>query len=215
MLSGHFQFDLNIKSLVVDFHIPLNEVTILYGKSGSGKTQLLRCLSGLSRPHHALIQFNQTIWQNDSHGIFIPPHKRRIGFVFQHPILFPHLSALDNLCFGYKRLPPINRSIQLKDVIQGLELAHFIDSPTRVLSGGERQRVAIGAALLTSPHLLLMDEPITSIDEQGKKTAIAFLKSIQSKYDITILYVSHSEEERILFGQNFLHLNAGALHKLS
>lgn len=173
--------------------LPTEGIYGLFGPSGSGKTTLIRCLAGLLRPYDADIRVGGTVWQSDS--IFLPSHQRRVGVVFQDIRLFSHLNVLGNLLFGHKRTPAAQRKISLDEVIEILELGQLLDKRPGNISGGEAQRVAIGRALLTSPSLLLMDEPLAALGEQHKKDILPFLRKLPENFGIPILYVSHNFEE--------------------
>ena len=155
-------------------------VTALFGPSGSGKTTLLRCIAGLEHAAGSL-HVNGETWQDD--GIFVPTHQRPLGYVFQEASLFPHLSVRANLEYGLKRSPPAERKVQLEQVVEWLGLSRLIDrgDPSR-LSGGERQRVAIGRALLTSPRLLLMDEPLSALDTTSKQEILPYLERLHREW---------------------------------
>ncbi len=189
--------------------IPKSGVTVLFGPSGSGKTTLLRCLAGLERSPKGLMQFGDTVWQDETQGIFVPVHERPIGLVFQEPRLFPHLSVRSNLLYGFKRIPVQERRIFLNDVVEILNIAHLLDRRPHFLSGGEAQRVAIGRALLTSPKLLLMDEPLASLDHQRKQEILPYIRRLQSKWGIPIIYISHSLEEILQLVDTLILLKAG------
>lgn len=191
----HAQFNLQLESFALDaeFRAPSRGVTALFGPSGSGKTTLLRCIAGLERTPGKLF-INGEIWQDKT--TFVATHQRRLGYVFQEASLFPHLSVRDNLEFGYKRIAPNERKVQLAHVVEWLGLANLIDRrSTTLLSGGERQRVAMGRALLTSPRILLMDEPLSALDTKSKQDIFPYLERLHRELDIPVLYVSHSLDE--------------------
>jgi molybdate transport system ATP-binding protein len=177
--------------LQVDVQLPGRGITAIFGRSGSGKTSLLRCLAGLEPDCDGEIAVCGTHWQDD--GEFVPTHKRPIGYVIQTPSLFPHLNVRGNLQFAYKRAP--TSSLSFERVIEMLALETLLDRNVDKLSGGERQRVAIGRALLIAPQLLLMDEPLASLDNQSKKEIMPFLERLHRELDIPVIYVSHSVEE--------------------
>jgi len=194
-LSANFEVRFPGFHLEARLEVPGNGVTVLFGSSGSGKTTLLRCLAGLERSSTGILKFGDVIWQDEARGIFVPVHERPIGFVFQEPRLFPHLSVRSNLLYGFKRIPSYDRRIFLDEVVDVLDIAPLLDRRPRFLSGGESQRVAIGRALLTSPRLLLMDEPLASLDSQRKRELLPYIRRLQGKWEIPIIYVSHSLEE--------------------
>ncbi|SBS27909.1 Sulfate/thiosulfate import ATP-binding protein CysA [Marinomonas spartinae] len=195
-------------ALEVDLTLPNQGVTAIFGRSGSGKTTLLRCLAGLEKNHQGQIAFNETIWQTES-GDFLPVHKRPIGYVFQEASLFPHLSARDNLAFAMKRASQEDSIIAYQDVIDLLNIASLLEQFPHQLSGGERQRIAIARALLIQPKLLLMDEPLSALDEGLKKDILPYLEAVCSSMSIPILYVSHALEEVIRLAQYTVIMDQG------
>jgi molybdate transport system ATP-binding protein len=208
-LSAKFEVKFPGFHLDARLTIPKSGVTVLFGPSGSGKTTLLRCLAGLERSPSGFMQFGDTLWQDETRGKFVPVHERSIGLVFQEPRLFPHLSVRSNLLYGFKRVPVRERRINLNDVVKILNIAHLLNRRPRFLSGGEGQRVAIGRALLTSPRLLLMDEPLASLDSQRKQEILPYIRRLQSKWDIPIIYISHSLEEILQLVDTMILLKEG------
>lgn len=191
-ITARFATRLGNFSLDVDLQLPGRGVIALFGHSGSGKTTLLRAIAGLE--HFAgELMVNGAVWQNDK--IFLPVHQRPIGYVFQEASLFPHLSVRDNLEFGLRRIDSAQRQIKLEQVIEWLGIGHLLARRPQRLSGGERQRVAIGRALLTSPKLLLMDEPLSALDEKSKQEILPYLERLHDELAIPVLYVSHSIAE--------------------
>ncbi|OZB20622.1 MAG: molybdenum ABC transporter ATP-binding protein, partial [Pseudomonas sp. 34-62-33] len=156
-------------TLDVDLDLPGRGVTALFGHSGSGKTSCLRCFAGLDRPQQGYLQVAGERWQDSACGFFLPAHKRAIGYVFQDANLFPHLSVRQNLAYGQQRIPPAQRKVALDQALQLLGIGHLLERMPSALSGGERQRVGIARALVTSPRLLLMDEPLASLDLKRKQ----------------------------------------------
>jgi molybdate transport system ATP-binding protein len=180
-------------SLDVDFEVPASGVIALFGRSGSGKTSVLRAVAGLHRTDTALIRLNGETWQDGRH--FVPVHKRPLGYVFQEASLFPHLSVRRNLEYGWRRIPARQRQIPFEDVVELLGIVPLLQRATARLSGGERQRVAIARALLTSPKLLLMDEPLSALDHGAKQAILPYLESLHDEFAIPSLYVSHDPNE--------------------
>ena len=187
-------------SLNVAFTTPMRGITALFGPSGSGKTTTLRCIAGLQHLAGKLT-VGAEIWQEDSACIFRKPHQRSIGYVFQEPSLFPHLSVRRNLLYGARRairdggVQPISED----DVIDLLGLGQLLDRSPHALSGGERQRVAVGRALLSQPRLLLMDEPLAALDRATKDDILPYFEALHGALSVPILYVSHdmAEVERL------------------
>ncbi len=182
-------------SLEVSLQMPGRGVTALFGPSGSGKTSCLRCIAGLESTATGLLEVNGECWQDSSRGIFVPPHKRAIGYVFQDANLFAHLSVKANLEFGMKRISAQQRRVAWDQAIELLGIGHLLERMPDRLSGGERQRVGIARALLTSPDLLLMDEPLAALDLKRKLEVLPYLERIHDELDIPLLYVSHAPDE--------------------
>jgi molybdate transport system ATP-binding protein len=178
--------------LDVDLDLPAGGVTALFGHSGSGKTTLLRCMAGLERAPGGRLLFNGDVWQDDRH--WLPPHKRPIGYVYQEASLFAHLSVMGNLRYGMKRMPDRQRA-GLDNAIALLGIGHLLDRKPNRLSGGERQRVGIARALVVSPRLLLMDEPLASLDLKRKREILPYLERLRDELKIPMIYVSHSPDE--------------------
>lgn len=181
--------------LQTELCLPGNGVTALFGHSGSGKTTLLRCVAGLERAPGAFLSVNGEVWQDHARGFFLPTHRRPLGYVFQEASLFPHLTVRRNLEYGQKRIPSAARKVSFDHAIGLLGIEHLLDRWPASLSGGERQRVAIARALLTSPRLLLLDEPLAALDLQRKQEILPFLERLHDELDIPMLYVSHSPDE--------------------
>lgn len=204
-------------ALEVNFSVPAMGVTALFGHSGSGKTTLLRCIAGLERAMGTL-QVNGETWQDAT--TFVATHKRPLGYVFQEASLFPHLSVRANLEYGYKRIAAMERKVQLEQVVEWLGLSYLIDRrDPALLSGGERQRIAIARALLTSPRILLMDEPLSALDTHSKQEILPYLEGLHRELKIPVLYVSHALDEVARLADHLLLLDqgrvtaSGALHE--
>ncbi|MBC3377089.1 molybdenum ABC transporter ATP-binding protein [Pseudomonas sp. SWRI92] len=209
MIQAKFQLSHGDFSLDLDVRLPGNGVTALYGESGSGKTTCLRCIAGLERPTQGFIEVNGQVWQDSERGVFVPPHQRALGYVFQEASLFEHLSVSDNLSFGLKRVAPAQRRVDMDHATQLLGIGHLLDRRPYNLSGGERQRVGIARALLTSPRLLLMDEPLAALDTRRKNEILPYLQRLHDELDIPILYVSHSQDEVARLADHIVLLDAG------
>jgi molybdate transport system ATP-binding protein len=207
------RFDVRYPSfhLSVGLDFPTSGITVLFGPSGSGKTTLLRCLAGLERAPDGFMQFGNDVWQDEAKGMCLPLHARPIGYVFQEPRLFPHYSVRSNLLYGYKRIPVEERRISIEQVVSILGIEHLLDRRIHKLSGGEQQRVTIGRALLTSPKLLLMDEPLTSLDIQRKQELIPFIHRLHEELSIPVIYVSHSINEILQLADRVVLLKQGKL----
>lgn len=170
-------------------------VTALFGQSGSGKTSLVNIIGGLIRPDHAYISLNGDVIVDTKLKVFLPKHRRRVGYVFQEGRLFPHLTVRQNLLYGWWFAPAAKRAGQLAPIVELLGIGHLLDRRPGSLSGGEKQRVAIGRALLATPRLLLMDEPLASLDEARKAEILPYLERLRDETEVPIIYVSHSVPE--------------------
>ncbi|MEB2847254.1 molybdenum ABC transporter ATP-binding protein [Rhizobiales bacterium RZME27] len=170
-------------------------VTALFGRSGSGKTSVIRMIAGLSQPDQGRIVLDGDVVMDASKGIFMPPHRRRFGYVFQEARLFPHLDVRKNLNYGrwFARKP--GGSDHFDQVVDLLGIGALLERRPGKLSGGEQQRVAIGRALLSSPRLLLMDEPLAALDESRKSEVLPYLERLRDELGLPIVYVSHSVSE--------------------
>ena len=195
IIIARFQLDYDAFQLAVDLSLPGSGVTVLFGPSGSGKTTLLRCIAGLQRAQQGYLEINGTIWQDSEHDVFLPTHKRSLGYVFQEANLFPHLTVAGNLQFGLKRIAKPSGAIDLQHIVELLGIAHLLKRLPDRLSGGERQRVAIARALALNPEILLMDEPLASLDAQLKQEILPFLSRLHNELAIPVLYVTHSQQE--------------------
>ena len=194
-------------TLLVDLHKTLgtftinaqfqcsNEITALFGKSGAGKTSIVQMLAGLIKPENGRIVIDDVTLYDSRHQIDLPPNRRRVGYVFQDARLFPHMSVEKNLDYGQRRRRGTGGSPKFDQVVDVLDISHLLERKTRALSGGERQRVAIGRALLSAPQMLLMDEPLASLDSQRKAEIIPFVAEIQREFLLPVIYVSHSIDE--------------------
>jgi molybdate transport system ATP-binding protein len=189
------------------FAVPARGITALVGPSGGGKTTLLRCIAGLSRLPGRLSMGGE-VWQDEDR--FVPPHRRAIGYVFQEPSLLAHLSVRGNLLYGFKRRRGRSK-VGVDEVAALLGVGALMDRSPVQLSGGERQRVAIGRALLSQPDLLLMDEPLSSLDAQSKAEVLPFLEQLHRTLPAPILYVSHDLAEVARLADRVLFMRAGRI----
>ncbi|MCU7797829.1 MAG: molybdenum ABC transporter ATP-binding protein [Candidatus Thiodiazotropha sp. (ex Myrtea spinifera)] len=194
-------------NLDVSFETPARGVTALFGRSGSGKTSVLRAVAGLVKTPQGLVRVNDEVWQDENR--FRPAHRRPLGYVFQEASLFPHLSVRRNLEYGWRRVPEQERQIPFHDVVELLGIGTLLQRTTQSLSGGERQRIAIARALLTSPRLLLMDEPLSALDHGAKQTILPYLESLHDEFTIPSLYVSHDPNEVARLADRMVVLEQG------
>ncbi|AYG61167.1 molybdenum ABC transporter ATP-binding protein [Rhizobium jaguaris] len=170
-------------------------VTALFGRSGSGKTSIIRIIAGLTKPDHGRVTLDGAVLADADARVFVPRHRRRFGYVFQEARLFPHLSVRQNLNYGRWFAPKSERGESFDGVVDLLGIAALLDRRPAKLSGGEKQRVAIGRALLSSPRLLLMDEPLAALDEARKAEILPYLERLRDETKVPIIYVSHSIAE--------------------
>jgi len=197
-ISARFQLEYsatrnNQFNLDVDLKIPGQGVTAIFGHSGSGKTTLLRCIAGLQKDPSGSIKVNGQVWQDES--TFLETHNRPLAYVFQEASLFSHLTAEGNLAYAMKRSGLSESSDLYHQTVTLMDIASLLDSYPEQLSGGERQRVAIARAILVNPQLLLMDEPLASLDNARKQEILPYLEQLRTQLDIPILFVSHSIDE--------------------
>ena len=195
--------------LDVDLTLPAGQINAIMGPSGSGKTSILRAIAGLDRAASGQIIVQGQVWQDDTNGQFVPTHQRGVGYVFQESSLFTHLNVLENLRFGLKRAKHKSISLSLEHCTVLLGLNALLERSTTTLSGGERQRVAIARALLSSPGLLLLDEPLAALDGQRKAELLPYLESMHRELDIPVLYVSHAADEVARLADHLVLLEAG------
>jgi molybdate transport system ATP-binding protein len=186
-------------------------LTALLGPSGCGKSTLLATIAGLIRPQHGSICVEGRVLCDTATQHWVPPHRRRIGMVFQHGHLFPHLTVRQNLLYGYRNLPAEDRRISLDAVVERFEIGHLLRRFPWQLSGGEQQRIAMGRAILYAPTLLLLDEPLASLDLRLKQQILPFLLRIRDEFKIPMIYVTHYHYEVEQLGCPVLNMEHGRL----
>ncbi|EXI61562.1 molybdenum ABC transporter ATP-binding protein [Mannheimia granulomatis] len=205
MLKLNLTQQLGEFTLNVDLTLPAKGVTAIFGRSGAGKSSLINAIAGLSTAQSGMIELNGRTLFDSQNRINIAPEKRNIGYVFQEPRLFPHYSVEKNLKYGYKR----SDSKDFLQITELLGITHLLNRYPAGLSGGEKQRVAIGRALLSSPDILLMDEPLSALDLPRKQELMDYLSKLAEQLDIPILYVSHSLEEIVRLADHLVLLENG------
>src|SRR5579871_1989561 len=208
--------DVDVSHRLGDFTLDVSFVsdgrlTALFGQSGSGKTSLVNVISGLVRPDRGRIVVDGTTLVDTERRIFVPTWRRRIGYVFQEGRLLPHLTVRQNLMFGRWFRRAAEHEIPFETIVQLLGIGNLLQRRPGALSGGEKQRVAIGRAMLSSPHLLLMDEPLASLDEARKAEIQPYIETLRDEYDIPIVYVSHSLGEVSRLASTVVVLRKGRL----
>ena len=201
--QGDFVLDVSFE---IDAH-----VVGLFGPSGSGKTTVLNVIAGLVRPDRGRVVIDGRVLVDTERGIFVPAHKRRVGYVFQDGLLFPPLTVRRTLAYGRSFTPRAERFAGCEEIVALLGLGQLHDRRPRTLSGGEKQRVAIGRALLASPRLLLMDEPLASLDAARKAETLPYIERMRDELKIPIVYVSHSPDEVERLASEVIHLDAGRI----
>ena len=191
----------------IDFEVPTPGVTVLFGPSGSGKSTIISAAAGLLRPDECRIAVDGQVLADTASGIWLPPERRRMGLVFQDARLFPHMSVATNLRFGLRRA--VEGRVQFGEVVDLLGIAGLMARRPHTLSGGERQRVAIGRALLAQPHLLLMDEPLASLNSLRKSEIMPYLTRLKTALKLPILYVTHALDEVAQLADSVVLIEAG------
>jgi len=196
-------------TLHASFVVQETGVTALFGSSGAGKTSIINMVAGLIRPHQGHIIFDDQVLFDSNRGIHVPPEKRRFGYIFQDGRLFPHLSVASNLKYGMKLVATRNRYVSFDQVVEVLGIKHLLTRSPATLSGGEKQRVAIGRALLASARLLLMDEPLASLDGPRKSELLPFIARLPQEFSIPILYVTHAVDEIVRLADTMAVVDEG------
>ena len=213
-MSGE-QLDIHVEARLGDFSLavraalPASGVTGIFGPSGSGKTSLLRLIAGFIRPDKGHISWPGAMWTDTSTKTFTPPHKRDIGYVFQDARLLTHRSVSGNLAYAEKRAAARAQKFTRQDIVEACQLGPLLERMPEHLSGGERQRVALGLALLTRPHLLLLDEPLVGLDMARKDELLPYLERVRSEFGVPMLYVSHDVSEVSQIADNVLIMKDG------
>lgn len=196
--------------LKVQCSLKMRELITLFGKSGAGKTTILRILAGLTTPDFGIIKVQDSIWFSSKDKINIPPQKREIGFVFQDYALFPNMSIEENLLFA---LPKRGDKKHIEELLEIVELQNFRKAKPSMLSGGQQQRVALIRALVRNPKILLLDEPFSALDASMSQRLQEELLKIHQKFELTTFFVSHNLADVFYLSQYVLHLNNGVVDK--
>lgn len=211
-------FDVDVEARRGDFKIAVAfqvgpGITALFGASGAGKTSILNMIAGVLKPTRGRIAVDGQVLFDSAASINVKPEHRRVGYIFQDARLFPHMSVESNLLYGYKRAPQEGRYAAPDQVTSLLGIAHLLDRRPASLSGGEQQRVAIGRAILASPRLLLMDEPLASLDDARKQEILPYIERLRDELKIPILYVTHARAEVDRLATAVITLDNGGMKK--
>ena len=205
------QLSLRLQQFTLDVDIELQHArTAIFGPSGAGKTSLLETIAGLRKPDTANISFNSQLFDDTGRNYSLPVRLRRLGYVPQYDSLFPHLSVQRNLLYGSDGKSK-DGTLEFQHIIDFLEIGHLLDRHVRTLSRGENQRVVIARALLSAPQLLLLDEPLTSLDAKLKNTILQQLQALHREFGIPMLFVTHDAAEAIAICEDVLLLHAGRI----
>ncbi len=196
-------------TLDVDLHLPAHGITVLFGPSGCGKTSVLRCIAGLERARDARVLVQDQLWQDDAAGVFLPTWRRSLGYVFQESSLFEHLDVGANLRYGLRRAQSSDGAAMLDEAITLLGIGDLLRRRPLELSGGERQRVAIARALAMQPRLLLLDEPLASLDQARKQEALPWLERLRTHARTPMVYVTHAVQELTRLADHVVVLDQG------
>jgi molybdate transport system ATP-binding protein len=196
-------------TLDVDLRLPASGISVLFGPSGSGKTSILRCVAGLEKGRAARIAVGGEVWQDDAAGLFLPTHRRALGYVFQEASLFAHLDVRANLDYGRKRSRAPEAARSLGEAVELLGIGHLLARPVAELSGGERQRVAIARALAAMPRLLLLDEPLAALDLARRQEILPWLEKLRAELKLPMLYVTHAVDELARLADHVVVLEQG------
>jgi molybdate transport system ATP-binding protein len=187
--------------------VPASGISAILGPSGCGKTTLLRAIAGLEESPGGYLRVGKDVWQDGERTI--PVHERPLGFVFQEASLFPHLSVRGNLEYGFTRVAEAERRVDFDEAVELFGLASLLDRDPEGLSGGERQRVAVARAVLTSPRLLLMDEPLVALDRAARSEILPYFERLHRELEIPMLYVTHSQEEAARLADHLVLMEQG------
>ena len=207
------QARLKRKHFELDASLQLSQrVTAIYGPSGAGKSTLLSIIAGITQPDSGRIVIDGECLFDSQVRINKPIHQRKIGLVFQDGRLFPHLTVEHNLSYALNFTPVQNQQFQLKQIVELLELEALLKQKPHQLSGGEKQRVALGRALLSSPRLLMLDEPLASLDDRLKSQILPFLKLVSTEINIPMIYISHSKKEIMQITDNLIDIQLGKVN---
>jgi molybdate transport system ATP-binding protein len=210
VLSFRFRLRFDAFEVALAHDMKLAGITALFGHSGSGKSSTLRVLAGLESAAEGWVSFDGEAWQTPApEKTFVPPHERCVGFIFQDAALFPHLSVAGNLGYAERRACKRQNTTDLAKVVERLDLGELLERNPLSLSGGERQRVALGRALLTRPRLMLMDEPMSALDNRRKAEILPYIACLPKDFGVPVIYVTHSVDEVAYLADTMIVLSKG------
>ncbi|MGI6548522.1 MAG: ATP-binding cassette domain-containing protein [Syntrophomonadales bacterium] len=212
MLRVSIKKQLPYFDLDVDFQVDNNQILVLWGPSGAGKTTILECIAGLRSPSKGSIELEESILYSSQFDVNIPARNRRVGYLFQDYALFPHMTVKQNVVYGLRRNRTPSRespALDLTAVLDSFGVLHLIDRYPGQLSGGEKQRVALARALISQPQLLLLDEPFSALDHQSKKNLRQEILRLKHDWQIPMVIVTHDEEDSRLLGDIIISLHKG------
>ncbi|UQB41895.1 molybdenum ABC transporter ATP-binding protein [Thiomicrospira microaerophila] len=213
LLKGNLQLDLgSFKLNSGDFELPLEGVTVLFGRSGSGKSTLLRAIAGLDKRTHGQLSMDGEVWQAGSKRL--ATEQRHIGFVFQDAALFPHMTVRQNLMYGINRLPKNHPTADFDKIVRRVGIEDKLDRDVTFLSGGEKQRVAIARALLMSPKLLCMDEPLSALDWRSKAELLGLIEELVEEFKLPVLYITHAPVEVERLANQIVFMQEGQIETI-
>lgn len=209
----------NLK-MEIELDLVTSGITSIYGRSGSGKTTFLRLLVGLNcqqikKKQKRFLQINGEVWEDSQNQIFLPTYRRSVGYVFQEENLFPHLTIEQNLEFALRKTPKNNSYISKDTLVEKFSLKKILQHSPHQISGGERQRVALCRSLLMQPELLLLDEPLSALDDESKKELMMYLLEIRKQFQIPIILVSHSWDEVNVLSDRIIFLENGKVKEIT
>jgi molybdate transport system ATP-binding protein len=210
MLEVSFNHNFEEFRVELEFQAETGSITSLFGRSGTGKTSVINMIAGLTKPEIGYVKVGSDVLFDSTKGINVPPEQRQLGYIFQDSRLFPHLNVRNNLLYGAKSSAINGQEITFDRVVDVLDIGALLERKPTNLSGGEKQRVAIGRALLSQPRLLMMDEPLASIDVQLRSEILPFIEELRDTFGLTVIYVSHAIEEVIRLADKMVLLTNGS-----
>ncbi|NLI93824.1 MAG: ATP-binding cassette domain-containing protein [Peptococcaceae bacterium] len=210
MLKADFLVPLRHFDVEADIEVS-NEILVLVGPSGSGKTTILRCLAGLKKPSRGTIRINNRIVYSGQDRINLPSRERKVGYVFQEYALFPHMTVKKNVMYGLSRETRKSKPHMVEEFLDMMGIHHLHDRYPRQISGGEKQRVALARALVTEPEIMLLDEPLSALDQEIRSELQQELKKIQRQWKIPFVLVTHDMNEAEILGDQIIKINQGKL----